>query len=135
MTRSSTDADWSSLRGADPSFTPTWAASVASSSYDPSLPSANIGLFADHLIDRLKREEATALRPVWLALEALYDQLDHDQAALVLTIGLLECLIAEAEEHRLPLHPIWAELGPRSRDAWRQAYSYTHRNSAWIDHT
>lgn len=127
---SRTDADWAALREAVPSFAAHWRAYTAQPGYDPIDPGLNIIEFESHLAD-VVGVDPDSLDALFAAMErhspGAEDSLDR-------TISILETLAHAAEEHGVDLRRLARLLpGPVTRDAWRQALTWTHPECTWDD--
>jgi hypothetical protein len=126
------DAFWAPLREALPSFSERWRAYTSRPDYDPLDGSQNMTEFESHLDDFVDAD-VDALAPLFVVMERLYTDW-HPEMHEVLTIKVLENLTHAADERGIDLRRLARMLpGPRTRDAWRQALMWTHRECTWDD--
>jgi hypothetical protein len=125
-----TDADWALLRETVPSFAAHWRAYTAQPGYNPLDVGMNVIEFESHLAN-VVAADPEALAPLFVVMEryspGAEDSLDR-------TISILETLATAAEEHGVDLRRLACLLpGPVTRDAWRQALTWTHPECTWDD--
>jgi len=126
-----TDATWAPLRAALPSFAEHWSAYTAQPGYDPLYAGMNVFEFESHLEDVLSAD-LDSLAPLFVVMERLYEE----EPALrdMMTINVLETLTSTADERGIDLRRIARLLpGPKTRVAWRDALTWTHRECTWDD--
>lgn len=120
-----TDDDWEPLRVAVPSFAERWRAFVAEPWYE-SDPSYAVSELARHLVDEVSAGRTSELAPFFAALDALLGDAGDELSDLV-TIGLLEDLVHEAERRGVALSPFdRAARGKHARAAWTGVVKFIH---------
>ena len=125
------DDAWAPLREAVPSFREAWTAHAASEYYDDTLTGPNVTQLVRHVSTRIAAGDWSEYPGMVAAMERLYATLSDEASDFLLTVGLLEDLITEAETLGIDIWRLYRPLGPRSRDGWRIAYHYTHNGAEW----
>jgi hypothetical protein len=134
MTKSGsfTDASWAPLREALPSFAERWREFSARPDYDPLDAGVNAIEFEMHL-DEVLVAALDSLGPLFVVMERLYSE-GNPSLCDLMTIKVLENLASEADDHGIDLRRIARMLpGPKTRAAWRDALTWTHRECTWDD--
>lgn len=83
------------LVGACPSFARAWAEARADADFDSSLLHVHLGELAAHLIERLRRDDASECVALFAAVERLFVEGDEDVREAA-TLGLLDGLQSAA---------------------------------------
>ena len=124
VTGKMTDDVWEPLRSAVPSFADRWAAFTRAPWYE-SDASYGASEMARHLVAEVAAGRDAELPAFFNALDRLLDGADEDLYNL-LTIGLLEDLVHEAQRHAIdPSHFDAHITGDHARDAWKKVLTYT----------
>ena len=121
-----TDDTWESLRAAVPSFAERWDAFTRAPWYE-SDASYGVSELARHLVAELAAGRHGELARFFSALDDLVAGAGEELYNL-LTIGLLEDLVHEAQRHAIdPSRFDTFITGDRVRDAWNKVLAYTSR--------
>ena len=122
------DDDWAPLRAAVPSFAARWNDFVAQPWYEPD-PSFSVSELARHLVAEAAAGRTTELPTFFTAVD---DMLAHasDELCDLVTIGLLEDIVHEADAHGISLTAFdHAARGDRARQAWRAVVAFIRKNT------
>ena len=112
-----TDDDWDPLRAAVPSFAEHWRAFVAQPWYEPD-PTYAVSELARHLVNEAAEGRTSELPAFFAALDTLLAGAT-DELYDLLTIGLLEDVVHEADAHGVKLTTFdRAAKGMHARKAW-----------------
>jgi hypothetical protein len=120
------DSAWAPLRAAVPSFAERWREHIGQSWYEDDA-SYGVSLLARHLVDEVAAGRHSELPAFFAALDALLADADEDLHNL-LTIGLLEDVVHEADAHDVALAPFERAIGgEHARSAWNAVIAFLHR--------
>ncbi len=111
------DDDWEPLRAAVPSFAERWRTFVSQPWYEDD-PSYGVSELARHLVDEAAERRTSELPAFFAALDDLLAGASDELYDLV-TIGLLEDIVHEADSQKVALTPFErAAKGVHARKAW-----------------
>ena len=120
------DDVWEPLRAAVPSFAGRWREVVQQPWYE-SDATYGVSELARHLVDEAGAGRSTELPAFFAALDALLASAS-DEVYDVLTIGLLEDVVHEAEQRDVALKTFArAARGARARTAWNDVVAIIER--------
>ena len=120
------DDVWQPIRDAVPSFAPRWDDVVRQPWYE-SDASYGVSELARHLVDEVEAGRTAELPSFFTALDALLGTAS-DEVYDVLTIGLLEDVVHEAEHRGVSLASFdRAAQGDRARTAWTEVVALIER--------
>ncbi|HKH92862.1 MAG TPA: hypothetical protein VKA54_13730 [Gemmatimonadaceae bacterium] len=122
------DDDWEPLRAAVPSFSDRWSAFIAQSWYE-SDPSYSVSELARHLVDEAAAGRTSELPAFFTAVDRMLTGANDELYDLV-TIGLLEDVVHEADARAITLEPFdGAAEGDRAREAWSAVVAFIRKES------
>lgn len=124
MTGVVSDDLWAPLRAAVPSFAERWRAFASSPWYEADA-SFGVSELARHMVDEVAANRVGEVAPFFAALEDLLAVAD-EELYNVLTIGLLEDLVHEADRRGISLAVFdKADRGAASEAAWVAVLAFT----------
>ena len=122
------DDDWEPLRAAVPSFAERWRAFVAQPWYEDD-PTYGVSELARHLVDEAAARRTSELPAFFTALDVLL-AVASDELYDLVTIGLLEDVVHEADDRKLALTPFErAAKGTHARKAWSAIVKFIRRET------
>jgi hypothetical protein len=119
------------LLAACPSFRRRWESYVADGAYEEGLLYVDLGIFADHLVDLLKRGETSEFEAVFEVVERLHVE-GHPDVKEAATIGLLEGLQNVAGHSGLDPQQFVRWLEPESARWWAELNDFWDGKSSWV---
>jgi hypothetical protein len=119
------------LLEACPSFRRRWDSYVGDDAYEEGLLYVDLGIFADHLVDLLRRDQTSEFRAVFDMVERLHVEGDPyvKEAA---TIGLLEGLQNVAGHAGLDPQEFVPWLEPEAARWWAELNDFWDGKSPWV---
>ena len=122
------DDDWESLRASVPSFADRWRVFVEQSWYE-SDPSYSVSELARHLGDEAAAGRTSELPEFFTAVDRILSDASDELYDLV-TIGLLEDVVHEADARGLALEPFDRAIrGQRAREAWSAVVAFIRKET------